>query len=550
MATTKLSLLKRRIQMKVDDILPVVGDGENWAASAEDFAKFVGPYVPLSEELIEAAQKASDAAYQAGQSAAEAATSTAAIGNGTSDDAGDLSGDEFLPASRGAGLLQTTLSKIATFVLSIFAILIASGTGAVARSIIAMLRDMPVTPKDFGAKGDGVADDSEPVATWIAAVKELGLKGAVPKGKYRCPAGIFIDLSGYERLGFVIEGAGSQRAIFDVTGAPNTAPQFTVIDSSGHTGGDIFYPVFRDIGIQGSSSDTVAMFGSRDYSDALNSMILENVLFANSSTAAGCAAVEFNYVCAAKLNVVANCGGSSSGGDAIRCRQLQFCTLTGSAGNATNALRMTGGYSFGNVITALDMEEVAYCLAIDVATAARNTFIGGQWSWSVAPYNCIAGGNNRIINPNPASGSFDSVNKTGLVFDFPESTGTWTPSFTASTNPSCTFATQAGYYVKRGRIVTITCRIALSAVSGGSGTVSISGLPFTTTNKADARGAASVGWCNGVTVSGQVALTYSPNSNSLALVQMNNGASSFLTAAALSGSTDMRFTLTYETDAI
>ncbi|CAG2132468.1 hypothetical protein [Cupriavidus numazuensis] len=59
---------------------------------------------------------AAASATAAAGSASAATASTSAIANGTATDGGTLTGSETLPMSRGAGLLQTTLSKIASFV--------------------------------------------------------------------------------------------------------------------------------------------------------------------------------------------------------------------------------------------------------------------------------------------------------------------------------------------------------------------------------------------------------------------------------------------------
>ncbi|UIF90854.1 hypothetical protein [Cupriavidus sp. UYPR2.512] len=59
----------------------------------------------------QAGNAATSAAAAAG-SAAAAAAANSAIANGTATDAGTLTGAETIPASRGAGLLQTTVAKI------------------------------------------------------------------------------------------------------------------------------------------------------------------------------------------------------------------------------------------------------------------------------------------------------------------------------------------------------------------------------------------------------------------------------------------------------
>lgn len=58
---------------------------------------------------------------------------------------------------------------------------IQAGTGAVARTVQAKLREV-VSLKDFGAVGDGIADDTAAVTAWAAAAK--GKNGYVPAGTY------------------------------------------------------------------------------------------------------------------------------------------------------------------------------------------------------------------------------------------------------------------------------------------------------------------------------------------------------------------------------
>ena len=63
--------------------------------------------------------------------------------------------------------------------------------------------------------------------------------------------------------------------------------------------------------------------------------------------------------------------------------------------------------------------------------------------------------------------------------------GTWTPVITSSSAPTVVYATQQGFYTKIGRNVVLSARISTTSVSGGSGSVSLSGVPFTPASSAN-----------------------------------------------------------------
>jgi hypothetical protein len=56
--------------------------------------------------------------------------------------------------------------------------------------------------------------------------------------------------------------------------------------------------------------------------------------------------------------------------------------------------------------------------------------------------------------------------------------GTWTSVISAASNPTVTYTKQGGTYVKVGKNVLVTCDVRWSALSGGSGNLNVSGLPF------------------------------------------------------------------------
>ena len=76
--------------------------------------------------------------------------------------------------------------------------------------------------------------------------------------------------------------------------------------------------------------------------------------------------------------------------------------------------------------------------------------------------------------------------------------GTWTPALASSGGGSATYSTQIGDYTKAGRLVTFTGRIILASKGTlGAGTVTITGLPFT--SKATLHGSIVISFWNVLT---------------------------------------------------
>ena len=108
------------------------------------------------------------------------------IADGTATDAGELTGLEIFPLSRGAGLLQTTLAKITNYVLGVALAFSGSGTHARARTVLSKLADVDINPKDYGAAGDGCTDDTQAMQDAINyAASRGGATILCPHGTYR-----------------------------------------------------------------------------------------------------------------------------------------------------------------------------------------------------------------------------------------------------------------------------------------------------------------------------------------------------------------------------
>ena len=74
--------------------------------------------------------------------------------------------------------------------------------------------------------------------------------------------------------------------------------------------------------------------------------------------------------------------------------------------------------------------------------------------------------------------------------------GTWTPAFSASGATFTYNSEVGGWYTKIGRVVTVGFTLGTSSRSGGSGGITITGLPFTQGSISNAFSAGSIGTVN------------------------------------------------------
>jgi hypothetical protein len=118
----------------------------------------------VSGQVLTAAQLNAQFASAASQS------DVVQILDGTATDAGTLTGAETAPISRGAGLLQTTLTKIAQWTVQIFNGFTSSASGAGSLPVSSTLNLIPIYPEFFGAKGDGTTNDTIALQSWLNAL--------------------------------------------------------------------------------------------------------------------------------------------------------------------------------------------------------------------------------------------------------------------------------------------------------------------------------------------------------------------------------------------
>jgi hypothetical protein len=126
--------------------------------------------------------------------------------------------------------------------------------------------------------------------------------------------------------------------------------------------------------------------------------------------------------------------------------------------------------------------------------------------------------------------------------------GTFTPSFTFSSG-SVTYSTQTGAYTKIGRLVNCTIAFGLSGTSSPSGSVGISGLPFTNGTGQNFVSGASIGLIRNLANSYPSLRAYVDQSATTMSIATNdtNAGGANLQGSDLTSSTLFYLTVTYNT---
>lgn len=88
--------------------------------------------------------------------------------------------------------------------VSIRSVFLQAGAGAVARTMQEKARELPLSVKDFGAVGDGVADDTAAIQAALTRAQLTGRKVWVPVGAYKVSAALVITSA------VTVEGEGWQ----------------------------------------------------------------------------------------------------------------------------------------------------------------------------------------------------------------------------------------------------------------------------------------------------------------------------------------------------
>lgn len=269
------------------------------------------------------------------------------------------------------------------------------------------------SPLDAGAKCDGKADDTAALEAWWGRLMRDGGAGSLPAGVCVATRPLAWDMTA-RRDGIRISGAGQGQSVLDLRAVKTGTPLLVTAS------GDMFYGHFSDFTVLTDIAAPGVRLGRAESKDALNGFTLTQIEFKNAARDQAAVALQVNgcYNCDFQAVTTNTGGGSTSGngkGVSLEVRQAAFSRFMGSFSGAGVGLRLTGGYIFGNVFEALDIEVADTAVLIDSPKADRNSFVGGQFV-AMTGLDFMAGSANLVTNPNisPYPGGRPSAGTTGL----------------------------------------------------------------------------------------------------------------------------------------
>ena len=289
---------------------------------------------------------------------------------------------------------------------------IAAEAGAVASTVENKLRES-LSLKDFGAVGDGVADDTNAVNLWFAAVLTTGKTGYAPAGTYKCTSPIVFDYVSKQLTGFTLIGDGVQKTLFSSTVTTALAAAFSLVTSGGSVAIPAIgvYPKISQIGFLSNFGGTTFRVGYTDYSDQQNLVRFE-CWISNSSDSATANCLEMNSCYGCNIQYNGGLGTTTAAGDNLRLRKCSFGEFFISMGSTADAggnpvgtatgVRITDSFNYGNAFIAPDIEVMDVGVRIESNSSVKNRFIGGTFG-SMKTFAVIgtAGSDNEFFGTNP-----------------------------------------------------------------------------------------------------------------------------------------------------
>jgi hypothetical protein len=200
------------------------------------------------------------------------------LDTGVGTDAGTLTGVETLPVSRGTGRLQTSLTKIATWLLGTFQGFTQNGAGATARTIVSrMQEDLRVT--DFGADPTGVNSSDAAVLAAVTLAQATGQAVRFPAGTYLLTKSLNCTSAGIPAHPVWLVGDGQNNS--NISG--NLTEAFPMIDFTNNKRGGI---KGLSLSTKSTSLDTCALLLAETVATGCGLVSIEDCGISSSSPTA------------------------------------------------------------------------------------------------------------------------------------------------------------------------------------------------------------------------------------------------------------------------
>jgi hypothetical protein len=229
----------------------------------------------------------------------------------------------------------------------------------------------------YNALCDGVTDDSTAFATWFADIVSSGRPGVIPPRACRINSQLYWNVTSVAATGITIVGSGIQKSKLLLT--TTTGPAMRI----GGNAGTYSFINLSGFAVQCALAEACVELGHSDYSDIINSAVLD-IYISNTNATSSAVAARFNdYRNSPQTLLIANTGGS---GIDIDCRQCISNTWFGSLTSAATGIKFRDGNSYSNSFVSVNISGITGGttggpVVSSTANAARNTWIGGSTSW-------------------------------------------------------------------------------------------------------------------------------------------------------------------------
>jgi len=134
-----------------------------------------------------------------------------------------------------------------------------------------------------------------------------------------------------------------------------------------------------------------------------------------------------------------------------------------------------------------------------------------------------------------------------LLDDYEE--GTWTPTIRFGSSAfNGSYVVNEGFYTKVGRLVSVSCELAISSKGSTTGTVNIAGLPFTPNSDDESRASGVVGYYQDVSnVDFPIVILVEPNQTEFPLRDSGTASATGINNGNVGNGFRFYFTITYMT---